>query len=255
MFLAHDPQTLQEVFAEGGPVMWPLLGASVLGFAVIVERAIHFARRRIGFSRFVDQVCDAVVGGKLDEARGIASRRRHPLAALAVHFLDAADRTPERRAELVQREGGMLIEAAERWLPLLRLVVQIAPILGLLGTVHGLLLAFWALESITGPIRPSDVAGGIGSALTTTVFGLSIAIPASGFLLLFEEQVDRLSRRMGFLVSHLEEALVASTAEAEAQASHDAAAPAAGKASRDAGGAKKQKPGDSDAVSSPSPAV
>ena len=52
------------------------------------------------------------------------------------------------------------------------------------GVSRGVLLAFWALESISGPIRPADVAGGIGSALTTTVFGLSIAIPASGFLML-----------------------------------------------------------------------
>jgi biopolymer transport protein ExbB len=123
-------------------------------------------------------------------------------------FLSVLDRPKELRDELLKREGGVLLEVVEKRLPLLRLVVQIAPILGLLGTVHGLLFAFWGLEAVEGPIKPSDVAGGIGSALTTTVFGLTIAIPASAFLVMFEETVDRAARRMGFLVSHLEEAVV-----------------------------------------------
>ena len=138
----------------------------------------------------------------------MANGRRSPLARLASVFLDESSRPTDLRRELLQREGGLLLESVERRLPLLRLVVQIAPILGLLGTVHGLLLSFWGLQAIEGPLRPADVAGGIGSALTTTVFGLAIAIPASAFLLLFEEYAERAARRMGFLVSHLEEALL-----------------------------------------------
>ena len=200
-------------------MMWPLLTVSVVGFAVIVERGVYVARQRMAFEPFVDRVCTAVRAGDHEAARAATERRRrHPLSQMTRHFLAYAERPVEQRAEILRREGGLLLEAAERRLPLLRLVVQIAPILGLLGTVHGLLLAFWALESITGPIRPSDVAGGIGSALTTTVFGLSIAIPASGFLMLFEESVDGLSRRMSFLVSHLEEAMSDGRSEDTAEA-------------------------------------
>lgn len=205
----RDPQTLGDLFQGGGPVMWPLLAASILGLAVVVERSIYFVRRRMRFERFVDDICDAVRQGDLKRARSVAKGGgKHPLARLAGDFLKSIESPPELRAEILKREGGILLESAEQRLPLLRLVVQVAPILGLLGTVHGLLLAFWDLEAITGPIKPSDVAGGIGSALTTTVFGLSIAIPASAFLLMFEEQVERLARRMSFLVSHLEEALL-----------------------------------------------
>ncbi len=207
--MLHEPQTLQEAFVIGGPVMWPLLGASVVAVAVIVERAATYGLQRLPFERFVEQLCQAVRAGDRDAAERIAAGGRGPVARLAAVFLSVLERPKALREELVKREGGMLLEVVEKRLPLLRLVVQIAPILGLLGTVHGLLFAFWGLEAVDGPIKPSDVAGGIGSALTTTVFGLSIAIPASAFLLMFEETVDRVARRMGFLVSHLEEAVVA----------------------------------------------
>ena len=205
--MPHEPQTLQEAFTIGGPLMWPLLGASVVGLAVVVERFAVYASQRLPFDGFVDGLCDAVRSGDDARARAMTEGQRSPLARLARHFLDAQDRPRARREELLKREGDVLLTNVERRLPILRLVVQVAPILGLLGTVHGLLFAFWGLEAVDGPIKPSDVAGGIGSALTTTVFGLSIAIPASAFLLLFEEKVERTARRMGFLVSRLEEAL------------------------------------------------
>lgn len=206
--MLHEPQTLQEAFVVGGPVMWPLLGASVVAFAVIVERAVTYGLQRLPFEPFVEQLCQALRADDRDAAERIAASGRGPIARLGAVFLSVLDRPRELRDELLKREGGVLLEVVEKRLPLLRLVVQIAPILGLLGTVHGLLFAFWGLEAVEGPIKPSDVAGGIGSALTTTVFGLSIAIPASAFLVMFEETVDRVARRMGFLVSHLEEAVV-----------------------------------------------
>lgn len=205
--MLHEPQTLQEAFEIGGPVMWPLLGASVVAVAVIVERAVTYGLQRLPFERFVERLCDAVRAGDREGAERVVASGKGPIARLAAVFLSVQDRPKEARDELLKREGGVLLEVVEKRLPLLRLVTQVAPILGLLGTVHGLLFAFWGLEAVEGPIEPADVAGGIGSALTTTVFGLSIAIPSSAFLLMFEETVDRVARRMGFLVSHLEEAL------------------------------------------------
>ena len=217
--MVHEPQTLREAFEIGGPVMWPLLGASVIAVAVVVERAATYASQSQPFERFVGDLTESVRARDLAGARRLVEKRRSPIARLAAVFLDEVDRPKEARSELLRREGGVLIETVEKRLPILRLIVQIAPILGLLGTVHGLLFAFWGLEAVDGPIRPSDVAGGIGSALTTTVFGLSIAIPSSAFLLWFEEVVDRVARRMGFLVSHLEEALDAGAENAQPSAS------------------------------------
>lgn len=213
--MLHEPQTLQEAFLAGGPVMWPLLGASVAALGVVIERSITYASQRLPFERLVDELGRDIRTGNLKAARERVADKRSPVARLAAVFLDEIHRPAKLREELLQREGGVLLEVVERRLPLLRFVVQIAPILGLLGTVHGLLFAFWRLQAIDGPIRPSDVAGGIGSALTTTVFGLAIAIPASAFLIMFEEYSDHIARRMGFLVSHLEEALFVSQEEGE----------------------------------------
>lgn len=205
----HDARTLGDLFEQGGPVMWPLLGLSVVAVAVIAERTLHYTRRGLRFEPFVEDVCGLVRKDDLEGARRVAARQRNPVARIAEAFVDAAGRPKERREELLRREGAVLLEGAEHHLTWLRLAVQLAPILGLLGTVQGLLLAFWQLEATTGPIRPSDVAAGIGSALTTTVFGLVIAIPGSACLTVFEEHVDRIARRMGYAVSHLEEALAA----------------------------------------------
>ena len=221
--MVDPPQSLRELFLAGGPVMWPLLGASVVAVAVVIERSLVYAAWRLPFEGFVREICEGLRAGDLERARNSAGGHSSPLARLARVFLAASDRPSELRRELLQREGGVLLEGVERRLPLLRLVVQIAPILGLLGTVHGLLLAFWDLQASAGPIRPADVAGGIGSALTTTVFGLMIAIPASGFLLLFEEYADRIARRMGFLTSHLEEALLEASANPAGSSRADAA--------------------------------
>jgi len=188
--------------------MWPLLAVSVVATAVSLERAVHYLRQRAAFEPFVEGLCRLLRAGDLASARALASAGRHPAARMALAFLDLIPRPRGLRGELLQREGGRVLEEVERRLPWLRLAVQIAPILGLLGTVHGLLLAFWKLEAIAGPIRPSDLAGGIGSALTTTVFGLLIAIPASACLSCFEEHAERVARRLGFVVSHLEEALL-----------------------------------------------
>jgi biopolymer transport protein ExbB len=202
----HVQRTLGDIFLEGGLVMWPLLAASVAGVAIAAERTVHFARTRLDFDRFVKEISEAVASGNMELAAEVARRSRHPIASLAGAFVSSAHLPPQQREELIRREGEVLLEDAERRLPLLRLVVQVSPLLGLLGTVQGLLLAFWQLEVLTGPVRPADVAAGIGSALITTVFGLVIAIPCSVFLLLFEERAERLGHKMGLLVSHLEEA-------------------------------------------------
>lgn len=205
--MPHQPENFRELIEVGGPIMWPLLGVSVVAGAVVVERAVTYASQGLSFDRFVERLTGSIRKGDFDEARKESAKKRSPIAKLGAVFVEEIERPKAVRTDILQREGGFLVELVEKRLAILRLIVQVAPILGLLGTVHGLLLAFWDLELVEGPIRPSDVAGGIGSALTTTVFGLSIAIPSSAFLLMFEEHAERLARRMGFLVSHLEEAL------------------------------------------------
>ena len=88
---------------------------------------------------------------------------------------------------------------------LLATITHLAPFLGLLGTVTGLVSAFHQIELLGGQVQPSDLAGGIWQALITTVFGLVIAIPCMAAYHGFENEADRISRRMQFLVSELNE--------------------------------------------------
>ena len=198
--------TLLELFAMGGPVMWPLLLCSVVALAIVVERAIVIGRVRGMEAELVEDVAGRLGRGDRAGAAARCNGRSHPVAALARAFVSYVDVSREVREEVLQREGGLQLEALETRLSPLRLVAQVAPVLGLLGTVVGLVGAFWQLEQATGPVEPKDLAAGIWSALLTTVFGLSIAIPASAAHHLLQDRVDAIGRGMAFAVARLDEA-------------------------------------------------
>ncbi len=209
MIWGHSPSDL---FQMGGPVMWPLLACSVLAIAIILERALVFLRVRTVPKRLAENAAAAYAGGQVAEARAVLRGSRHPVARVLERQIDLAGTDRTLRAESVRRDGGELLERLEARLSPLLLVSQIAPLLGLLGTVSGLVGSFWKLEQINGPVEPSDLAAGIWAALLTTVFGLIVAIPASAAWHLLQDRADAVARHMGFAVTRLEEALVGPSA-------------------------------------------
>lgn len=198
--------TLFELFTMGGPVMWPLLLCSVVAAAIVVERAIVVGRVRGVETDLVEDVALHLGRGDRTGAAVRCAGHPHPIAAVVEAYVAHLDASREVREEVLQRAGGLRLEALETRLSPLRLVAQIAPVLGLLGTVVGLVGAFWQLEQATGPVEPKDLAAGIWSALLTTVFGLVIAIPASAAWHLLQDRVDAIGRGMGFAVARLDEA-------------------------------------------------
>ncbi|MEM6572293.1 MAG: MotA/TolQ/ExbB proton channel family protein, partial [Planctomycetota bacterium] len=154
-----------------------------------------------------DDVVAAIERKDLDAARARTGESRDLSAAVLRTQLDLADADEDVRREAVQREGGLAIERLERRLSPLALVAQISPLLGLLGTVSGLVASFWQLEQASGPVQPSDLAAGIWAALLTTVFGLIVGIPASAASHLFQDRVDAFARRLGFTITRVEGAL------------------------------------------------
>lgn len=229
MIWGHSPSDL---FLMGGPVMWPLLACSVLAIAIILERAMVFLRVRAVPKGLAENAAAAYAGGSAAEAQAILRGSRHPVARVLERQIDLADADRTMRAESVRRDGGVLLERLEARLSPLLLVSQIAPLLGLLGTVSGLVGSFWKLEQINGPVEPSDLAAGIWAALLTTVFGLIVAIPASAAWHLLQDRADAVARHMGFAVTRLEEALVGRAV--------DAAAPPAGNPAGNPAGAAVQ---------------
>lgn len=210
MLAVHDVlwgHSVTELFHMGGPVMWPILLCSIIAVAIIVERTVVFAMLRGGGNDLEDQVVDAIERGDREGARALCDEHRDPLARVVSHQIELADSPEEIRREALQLEGGLVLEKLETRLSPLMLVAQISPLLGLLGTVSGLVGSFWQLERISGPVEPSDLAAGIWAALLTTVFGLLVGIPASAASHLFQDRVDAFARRMGFTVTRIEGAI------------------------------------------------
>jgi biopolymer transport protein ExbB len=204
--MEHLP--FHDIFLRGGIVMWPLLFCSVLGVAVILDRAVFFLRlRSTNLRRFEDQLTDDLRRGKTESALRLARSSDHPVARVAASYLENLGRPPALRTEIVRREGSLQLERVEKRLRVLAAISHLAPLLGLLGTVLGMVLAFAKIEGLQGAMKPADLAGGIWQALLTTVFGLVVAIPCMAAYHGFEGLADKIARRMQFVVTLLDEAL------------------------------------------------
>lgn len=198
--------SIYDVFLRGGFVMWPLLFCSILGAAVILERGLFFARMGMDTKRFEDGVAAKLRRGDMAGALAMSVASPHPVARVAAVYLRNLLRPAELRTELVRREGSLQLERVEKRLRVLAAISHLAPLLGLLGTVIGMVVAFATIEGLKQAASPADLAGGIWEALLTTVFGLAVAIPCMAAYHGFEGLADKIARRMQFVVTALDEA-------------------------------------------------
>jgi biopolymer transport protein ExbB len=195
-----------QLFRKGGIFMWPLLFCSVLGAAVMIERGLIF----LGLLRGSVGVAELRRISRERGVEGLRARVReggHPTVAVARVYLENLGRGAGLRGELIKMEGSRQLERVEQRLRVLASISHIAPLLGLLGTVTGLVIAFAQMQTLGGAARPADLAGGIWEALLTTVFGLIVAIPCMAAFHGFEGIVDRLARRMQAIVVCLDDVL------------------------------------------------
>ena len=156
-----DKLSLYDVFLRGGPVMWPLLLCSILGAAVILERGLFFLRMGMDTRRFEEGVAAKLRRGDLAGALAMSLASSHPVARVAAVYLRNLLRPADLRTELVRREGSLQLERVEKRLRVLAAISHLAPLLGLLGTVIGMVLAFAKIEGLQGAMKPGDMAGGI----------------------------------------------------------------------------------------------
>lgn len=169
-----------EFFQKGGPVMWPILLCSVVSFAIIIERLIRLRQEQIDTKSFMEQISKSLKRNKIMEALDLCERTGGPIAAILRAGILKHDRPRNEIREAIEDASIHEVPRLERNLPVLSTVAQIAPLLGLLGTVTGLVKAFQVIESkasALNPVNPGDLAGGIWEALLATTFGLCVAIP------------------------------------------------------------------------------
>lgn len=197
-------QNLIELFLKGGFAMWPLLLCSVLAVAIIAERAYYFWRLKFDYEKFSADLKALLLKRKLKDAFKLCRTHPNPVPKIADQYLRNLQ-NDTLRGEILKKEGSLALEKIEARLQALAAITHIAPLLGLLGTVTGLVTAFHQIELLGGQVQPSDLAAGIWEALVTTVYGLVIAIPAMAAYHGFESVADKIARRMQFIVSELDE--------------------------------------------------
>lgn len=185
---------LLTLFADGGLMMYPLVICSLIGLGVIIAKAWTLWLAHRSTVAVLQQVEEAATAGRLDEAAEIAASTPGPAAAILLAGLRRIKNLTVAEGELEQvisTAGTIELSFLERGLVILATVANVAPLMGFLGTVAGMILAFSAIES-AGTVDPGLVAGGIKVALLTTAAGLTIAIPVNIGYNFFVTRIDKL---------------------------------------------------------------
>ncbi len=179
-------------FHEGGELwMWPILICLIIGLAISFERIITLNRADVNTRKFIVKVKRALDEGGISAAEEVCANTRGPVASVFQAGLLRADEGIEAVEKAVVSYGSVEMSFLERGLVWLSLFISVAPLLGFLGTVIGMIQAFDAIEA-AGDISPTLVAGGIKVALLTTAFGLIVAVILQFFYNYFVSKIDRI---------------------------------------------------------------
>jgi len=196
------------IFRAGGWVMYPLLALSVLAVTLVVERSLWWSMNLGTGKRFALYVADLAGGGAgLRRAAERARKDRTPLGAI-IRILAASDAPPSDGAALAAIES--LRPPIERSSAALGVIIAAAPLLGILGTVTGIIQSFDLLGNAQSVTDPVGVAGGIAEALYTTAFGLTIALIAVFPHAFFRAKSERMLARLESLAGAVVDAKPAS---------------------------------------------
>jgi biopolymer transport protein ExbB len=179
-----------EKYVQGGNFMHGLLLASIIAVVFIIERLFTLFRARINVKRLMGDVIKTLHHEGVEAAMGVCERTRGPIAAILHSGLIRAGRGPEAVKEAIETAGSIETSFLERGLVAIATVASVAPLLGFLGTVSGMISAFAAIAAAE-QVSAKVVASGIEEALITTATGLMIAIPASIAHSFFVSQIDR----------------------------------------------------------------
>jgi len=169
-----------EIFAKGGPIMYLILLCSVISFGVILERLYNLNRAKIDTQKFMDSIINVIKRNKIVEAIEACNNTPGPIAHIVKAGILKHDRTRPEIKESVEEAASLEIPRFEKNLGVLATIAHITPLLGLLGTVTGMIRAFQVIQKnalAMVPINPGDLAGGIWESLLATTAGLAVAIP------------------------------------------------------------------------------
>lgn len=182
---------LLDLFLKGGILMYPILFCSILAVVIIIERFMVLRRASIDAGQFMMKLRSVLQRGDIMAGVNFCSKTPAPIASILKKGLLKYPEGHDRVREAIENAGKEETFKLEHRLGILASLAGIAPLLGFLGTVTGMIEAFRTIEQLSGAVNPSDLAGGIWEALLTTAFGLMIGIPAYGFYNYFVNRVGR----------------------------------------------------------------
>jgi biopolymer transport protein ExbB len=194
MPLVGTQYQLLSLFADGGWMMYPLVMCSLIALGVILAKVYTLWQAHHGTARVLSEVEEATMAGNVEQAIEIASSTPGPAAAILLVGLKRIRNQRLAEGEIekaVATTGAIELGFLERGLVILATIANVAPLMGFLGTVAGMILAFAAIE-VAGDVNPSLVAGGIKVALLTTAAGLLIAVPVNIAYNFFVTRIDQL---------------------------------------------------------------
>ncbi|MFZ2323203.1 MAG: MotA/TolQ/ExbB proton channel family protein [Ignavibacteriaceae bacterium] len=187
---------LLDIFLKGGFIMWFILLSSIIGLAVVIDRFIVLRRAKINVPAFMVRIRGFIKKKDISGAISYCMQEKSPVANIVRKGLKKYRYGHDRVKDAIENAGSQEISKLEKGLPVLASVAGIAPLLGFLGTVTGMIQAFMTIQDLAGAANPSDLAGGIWEALITTAFGLIIGIPALALYNYFLSSVKKLVGEM-----------------------------------------------------------
>ncbi len=199
-----------QLFHKGGWLMWPILFLGILSISIFLERYVYLFYTSIPKKILFDFLSD------LEKTKTTANEifykyfqlnkklNRNEILILLQYYFSH----PKNKRELIiKREGEVLIKNLYKRIMILPLITQIAPLIGLLGTVLGMIQSFQKISELSDQVAPSIIADGIWVAMLTTAFGLMVAIPSYLFYSIIESKVQKRIELLNYTLSKIDEVL------------------------------------------------
>ena len=215
-----------EIVRAGGPLMWPIIFCSIVAAAIVLERLWTLQDKRVLPAELPQKVWQLIENGQVTDKVVTALEQHSPLGRLLATGLANRHRSHELLMERLEDAGRHVVYELERFLNTLGTIAGISPLLGLLGTVTGIIRAFDAIQA-GGMGNPSVLSGGIAEALVCTAAGLCVAIPSLIAYRYLRGKVERLVVEMEKHAMRMADALEAAARVPRAGAGRIEAAEAA----------------------------
>ena len=167
-----------ELIQRGGFLMWPILGFSAVAMAIFLERWIFYRRQDLKIDEFLAGIVNLIQRHKYEEALDRCDEAHGPVAQVVHSAIKHHELPKSELREVVQEVAQLQIPRLEQHLATLATLGFLTPLIGLLGTVTGMISVFMTLQSHSGTATAGDLAGGVWEALLTMAAGLCVAIPS-----------------------------------------------------------------------------